>query len=71
MLPEAVQRQVLESHGDLYRAHPDGFPALAIHRGCIDVGSVVDAPFGTAFLVDPTQFTPVAQWRFDSLGVSE
>jgi len=71
MLPDDVQRQVLHHHSDLYRWHPDGYPTLDVHDGCLEVGSVVDAPFGTAFLLDSTQFTPLEQWDFDTLGVSE
>jgi hypothetical protein len=71
MLPEGVQQAVLARHGDLYRRHPDGFPTLDVRGGRIEVGSVVDAPFGTDFLLDVTQFTPLADWRFDELGVEE
>ena len=71
MLPSGVQREVLARHGDLYRRHPDGFPTLDVRGGRIEVGSVVHAPFGTGFLLDVTQFTPLADWRFDELGVEE
>ncbi len=71
MLPDDVQRQVLRHHGDLYRRHPDGYPTLDVHDGYLDVGSVVDAPFGTAFLLDSKQLTPLDEWDFDTLGVSE
>jgi hypothetical protein len=71
MLPNEVQSLVLEQHGDLYRCHPLGFPTLAVRGGRIDVGTVVDAPFGTRFLLDSTQFTPLDDWRFETLGVAE
>jgi hypothetical protein len=71
MLPQDVQAQVLQSHGDLYRTHAAGFPTLDIRNGRLDAGSVVDAPFGTAFLLDSTQFTPLDEWDFDTLGVDE
>jgi hypothetical protein len=70
-LPPEVQAQVLRHHADLYRRHPDGYPTLDVVDGRVSLQSVVDAPFGTAFLVDPTQFTPLPEWRFESLGVSE
>ena len=69
MLPEDVQSLVLEQHGDLYRQHPGGFPTLDVRAGRIEVSSVVDAPFGTRFQLDSTQFTPLSEWRFETLGV--
>jgi len=71
MLPEDVQARVLAKHPDLYRKHERGFPTLDVRGGRIEVDSVLAAPFGTAFLLDTTQFTPLEQWRFDTLGVSE
>jgi hypothetical protein len=71
MYPAGVQAQVLAAHGELYRRHPAGFPTLAIYEGKIDVGSVVDAPFGVGFLLDPTQFTPLDAWQYESLGIEE
>jgi hypothetical protein len=71
MLPEDVQALVLEKHGDLYRQQDAGYPALDVRGGRIDVDSVVDAPFGTRFLLDSTQFTPLEEWRFETLGVAE
>jgi hypothetical protein len=46
--PRAIREQVLEKHRDLYRRHDDGFPALHIVGGSIDISSVADAPFGVA-----------------------
>jgi hypothetical protein len=71
MLPSDVQEAVLAHHGDLYRRHPRGFPTVDVRGGRIQVGSVVDAPFGTAFLLDATRFTPIDEWRFETLGVQE
>ncbi|MBI1374700.1 MAG: hypothetical protein GC159_18430 [Phycisphaera sp.] len=62
-----VQRAVVAQHGDLYRMHDAGFATLDIKDGAIDVGSVVDAPFGYAIDFDPTRYTPVSEWRYDSL----
>ena len=56
--PAQVQRQVLHSHGDLYETHPGGFPMLRIARGTIELGSVVDAPFGPRFELDTSIFPP-------------
>lgn len=78
MLPREVQERVLEEHGDLYHQTVTDnvpgateFPSLDIRHGHLSLGSVIEAPFGTAFLVDSTQFTPLDQWDFASLGVDE
>ncbi len=68
MLPDDVQESVLAAHGDLYRRHERGYATLNIARGAVDTGSVVDAPFGVGLAVDSTRFTPIEQWRHDSLG---
>ena len=49
------------------REHPDGFAAVNVQNGAIDVGSVVDAPFGLAFELDPSRFTPLESWHYESL----
>lgn len=69
MYAEDVQQQVLAAHGDLYRRHepPEGFATLNVRGGAIDIGSVVDAPFGVGFDFDPTRYTPLDQWTFESL----
>jgi hypothetical protein len=51
-LPAEVQAQMLAAHSDLYRRHERGFATLAIRRGMLQVGSVVDAPFGVGYTVD-------------------
>jgi hypothetical protein len=56
--PAEVQRQVVNSHPDLYATHPAGFPTLRIVRGRVETGSVIDAPFGAAFDLDVNVFTP-------------
>ncbi|MEX0653229.1 MAG: hypothetical protein WD534_01735 [Phycisphaeraceae bacterium] len=53
MFPDAVQQQVLEAHGDLYRRHEQGFATVKITDGRIAIDSVVDAPFGTPVAHDP------------------
>ncbi len=67
LLPEEVQEQVLAHHPDLYCRHERGYPTLAIRQGALDVGSVVEAPFGVGFPFDPTRFTPRADWDPASL----
>ena len=71
MLPAEVQGQVLAKHGDLYRQHEHGFPTLDVRGGRVEIDSVLTAPFGTRFLLDTTQFTPLSEWRFETLGVNE
>lgn len=70
-LPEAMQRQVLERHGDLYRRHPDGYPTLRIEHGSVALDSVVTAPFGADVDLLTEAFTPLSEWRFESLGLVE
>lgn len=61
-----VQQQVLTAHPDLFRPHETGnFATLAVKAGRLDLGSVVDAPFGVGFVLDTTRFTPVKEWQFD------
>lgn len=68
MYPEDVQGQVVTELGDLYRHHPRGYATLSIKSGKIDIGTVVDAPFGPAFPFDPTRYTPFDEWDYRSLG---
>lgn len=67
MFPADVQETLLAAHGDLYARASGGFPTLRIERGWAAVGSVVDAPFGCAFDIDPARFTPLEKWSFESL----
>jgi hypothetical protein len=50
MWPREVQQRVLAAHGDLYEnvGGGGGFATLRIRGGRVDVGSVLDAPFGVA-----------------------
>src|SRR5581483_2750440 len=70
MLPQEVQEQVLAHHPDLYRRHERGYATLAIQKGRLEVGSVVDSPFGLGFAFDPSRFTPRAAWDPESLEAS-
>ena len=47
--------------------HPDGFPMPRIRAGRMEVGSVMDAPFGLAFEPDLSAFTPLDAWSPASL----
>ncbi len=63
MWPDDVQRKVLEQHGDLYRASRDGWPTLKISDGFVDVGSLLQAPFGVGFAMPVESFMTPEQWR--------
>ena len=67
MFPVDVQTRTLAAHPDLYQNHARGFAAVRIVEGAVQIGSVVDAPFGVGFTLDPARFTPAAQWRVSSL----
>jgi hypothetical protein len=70
MLPEAMQQALLKSHADLYAHHSAAStPALRICDGKVDVTSVLAAPFGIAFNVDPTGLAPRQDWNYASLGL--
>ena len=66
-LPPDLQGAVLARHGDLYRRHPGGYPTLDLRAGRVSTASVVAAPFGVGFDLDPTRFTPLADWRYETL----
>jgi len=61
--PSAVQEQILDRHGDLYRRTSGGWPSLDIVDGELALGSIVDSPLGVGFELDVTQFTPRADWN--------
>jgi hypothetical protein len=67
MFPKETQEAVLSCHGDLYRRHELGFATLRIEEGRIDLGSVVDAPFGCGVEMKTDELTPLAEWNFESL----
>jgi hypothetical protein len=69
MLRSASVEPLADAHSDLYRRLPDGTPAVRIEAGRISIDSIVDAPFGLAAPFDPTGFTPLGQWTFESLGI--
>jgi len=61
--PAAVQQQVLDAHGDLYRRTDAGWPTLDVRDGQVELGSINRAPFGLGFQLDVEQFTPASAWR--------
>jgi len=61
--PQAVQEQALAANGDLYHRHEQGYAALTIRNGSMEIGSVVDAPFGVGSDFDSRQFTPMHEWK--------
>jgi len=65
--PQSIQREILHWHGDLYARHLDGFPVVSVKGGRVDIGSLVEAPFGTAFEPDLAEFTPAGDWSFENL----
>ena len=65
--PDSIQRETLRRHGDLFARYSGGYPVVRILGGTVDVGSVVDAPFGAGFEPDMAEFTPVEDWKFESL----
>lgn len=67
MFPLDIQEQVLEHHGDLYRRHEDGFVTLNVADGCLNITSLLEAPFGLNFDLDPARFTSLSNWTFESL----
>jgi len=69
--PEDVQDAVLDAHGDLYRRHEEGFATLAIEDGQVDLGSVVEAPFGVDPALDTSRFTPLDRWVEEGVSVDE
>jgi hypothetical protein len=69
MYPADIQQQVLAAHDGLYVAHRDGYPTLNIRNGQLAVGSINRAMFGYGFDLDPSRFEPLAEWKFESLGL--
>jgi L-alanine-DL-glutamate epimerase-like enolase superfamily enzyme len=51
--PPELQMQVREHHPDLYRDSPLGWPTLRIEDGQVSTESVLAAPFGVGFDLEP------------------
>jgi hypothetical protein len=67
LFPEGVRREALRHHPDLYARHADDYPVVRVEEGTMAIGSVVDAPFGVGFEPDLSEFTPVEDWRYESM----
>jgi hypothetical protein len=63
MFPWEVQQQILKAHFDLYHPTREGWPAVRIKDGTIQVDSLLSAPFGAGFELNVEQFTPLGVWR--------
>ncbi|WP_207592800.1 hypothetical protein [Halomontanus rarus] len=66
-LESDLQETVREAHDDLYGRREEGFVALDVEDGRIAFDSVIDAPFGRAFDLDPSRFTPLEEWEIESM----
>lgn len=62
MYPAEIQEQVLAAHGDFYHRHPDGYPAVHIEQGRVEVHSINQAPFGCGAALDISVFEPLNAW---------
>ena len=62
MFSDALQAEVLKHHGDLYHRHADGYAALHIIKGQVDIRSLIRAPFGVGFIPRETEYVPLADW---------
>jgi len=68
MFPEEMQDRVLRHHPDLYVKHKKGFATVMIAGGTMSTTSCIANPLGLAFEPDISGFTPIDDWRFESLG---
>jgi hypothetical protein len=69
MFPQDVQNRLLRNHADLYGEHAGGFASVKIANGVMASGSVMNCPLGLGFEMDLSSFTPLDEWKFDSLGI--
>jgi len=60
--PEAIQKEVLAGHADLYEMAAGGFPAVRVRNGKISARSAVSAPFGYAGPLELSGFMRVEDW---------
>ena len=68
MFQQPVQDATQNAHPDLYKQHEQGFPALNIHAGRIQLGSVLESPFGTGFDLNPADhFIDANNWAYRTL----
>src|SRR2546421_286790 len=69
MFPQDIQDRILRHHADLYTQHKSGFPTVKIQNGTMSTTSTINCPLGLNFDPDLTEFTPLDNWKFDSLGL--
>jgi len=62
MHSSATQESMIKQHAGLYQRHDEGFAALRIENGTLDLESVNAAPFGCGITLDVTQFEPLNDW---------
>lgn len=62
MHAQSTQDEVIANHAGFYERHAEGFAALRIENGMLDVRSVNAAPFGCGIALDVTQFEPLNAW---------
>ena len=55
--------KVLAHHGDLYRRHEGGFAAVDVKDGHLSTASVINAPFGYGFDMDPSGLVAAEKWE--------
>ena len=67
MFPAELQEAAVRAHPDLYHMHSGGFATLRVEGGRLQVGSVVDACFGSAVAFDAAFAAPLDEWTPDSL----
>ncbi len=63
MFSDGLQERMLEHHGDLYHRHADGYAALDVREGRIQLDSLNRAPFGVAFIPEESPYFPIQQWE--------
>lgn len=57
-----IQDAVIAKHDGLYQRHAEGFAALRIVEGALDLQTVNAAPFGCGITLDVTSFEPLNAW---------
>ena len=62
MYPAEIQAAALVSQTGLYHRHAEGFTALDVRDGLLDIASVNGAPFGCAIPIDAAKFMPLKAW---------
>ena len=63
--PEETRERVLAAHEDVYRRDENGVPTLDIVDGTVELGTVIEAPFGSALSLDTDRYVPLKSWESD------